>query len=314
MTDTRPGPTAIDGAALPFFAPKNSTAPPAAATARPEAPSAVFDDVDTARRRRHGDVVATARVQETVKRHRHPADEQRNAGPEIGGWNLDALLLRLWCRLIERRVRDALAQVTGKPRVISPSTSSHATPIRNSLMSSTSWPEWLARILSSCRARTTIKEHGARGFSRARNTARGFSRSRNTGARGFSRARAKMTSATMATVSQNAGHPVRRLLWIVVPAWWSEPPPGTAFRTPAGTVGRTSSSSVSIPCAPIDSAATATRRRRRRARRAGGARPALRAGGDGGAAHPARAHLADDRNVSRLPRGARQRRVLSGRS
>ena len=41
--------------------------------------------------------------------------------------------------------------------------------------------------------------------------------------------------------------------------------------------------------------------------------PAIRAGDDRGAAHPARARVADDRDVSRLARRARQRRLLPWR-
>ena len=48
-------------------------------------------------------------------------------------------------------------------------------------------------------------------------------------------------------------------------------------------------------------------------RRAGGVRPAIRAGDDRGAAHAARALVADDRHVSRLARRARQRRLLPRR-
>ena len=48
-------------------------------------------------------------------------------------------------------------------------------------------------------------------------------------------------------------------------------------------------------------------------RRAGGVRPAIRAGDDRRAAHAAGALVADDRDVSRLARRARQRRLLPGR-
>ena len=73
------------------------------------------------------------------------------------------------------------------------------------------------------------------------------------------------------------------------------------------------SSSASIRCAPIGSAATATRRRDAGARRPGRARAALRAGDDGGAADAAGAHLAPHRHVPGLPRRARQRRLLRRR-